>query len=153
VTIETHAVRLTTENAADLIAGSDVVLDGTDSFVTRLAVADAAYGARIPLVSAAVGQFEGQVAVFRGWETDKPCYRCFVGSDPDRAEASCADQGVLGAVTGVLGSLGATEVLRALLSFGEDSAGSVLLVDLLAFRFRTLRLTKDPGCPGCAVHR
>ena len=146
VVVEMHAVRIGPDNAADLIAGADVVLDGCDNFTTRLVVADACLAARIPLVSAAVGQFEGQLGVFRGWEADKPCYRCFVGNDPDRAEASCADQGVLGAMTGVLGSLAALEVIRAITGFGDDSAGKLLLIDALAFRFRTITLPKDPGC-------
>jgi molybdopterin/thiamine biosynthesis adenylyltransferase len=146
VVVEMHAVRIGPDNAADLIAGADVVLDGCDNLTTRLMVADACLAARIPLVSAAVGQFEGQLGVFRGWEADKPCYRCFVGNDPDRAEASCADQGILGAMTGVLGSLAALEVIRAITGFGDDSAGKLLLIDALAFRFRTITLPKDPGC-------
>ena len=150
VTLDLHAERLTPDNAADLIAGADVVLDGTDSFATRLAVADGAHRARIPLVSAAVGQFEGQLGVFRGWEADKPCYRCFVGNAADAAGDSCADLGVLGAMTGVLGSLAALEAMRSIIGFGDDSAGKLLLVDALAFRFRTIALPKDPGCLGCA---
>lgn len=139
-------VRLTADDAEALLEGADVVVDGCDNFVTRLAVADAALRLRIALVSAAVGQFEGQLAVYRGWEADKPCYRCLVGGDPDRADASCADQGVLGALTGVMGSLAALEAVRAITGFGEDSAGRLLLVDALAFRFRTIALAKDPGC-------
>jgi adenylyltransferase/sulfurtransferase len=150
VTVEPRIARLDAANAAALIAGADVVLDGCDNFATRLAVADAALAARIPLVSAAVGQFEGQLAVFRGWEADKPCYRCFVGDSPDRPETSCSEQGVLGAMTGVLGSLAALEAIRAIAPFGEDPAGKLLLVDALAFRFRTLALPRDPGCPVCA---
>jgi len=149
VAIETLAVRLDTANAATLLAGVDVVLDGTDSFSTRLAVADAAHALRIPLVSSAVGQFEGQLGVFRGWEPDKPCYRCFVGDAHDAAGDTCAEQGVIGAMTGVMGSLGALEALRSIVGFGEDSAGKLLLVDALAFRFRTIILPKDPGCPCC----
>jgi adenylyltransferase/sulfurtransferase len=149
VTVEPRASRLDAINAAALIAGADVVLDGCDNFTTRLAVADAALGLRIPLVSAAIGQFEGQLSVFRGWEPDKPCYRCFVGHDPDRPEVSCAEQGVLGAMTGVLGSLAALEAIRAITPFGDDPAGRLLLVDALAFRFRTLTLPKDPGCLTC----
>lgn len=133
-------------DAISMLSGHDVVVDGSDNFATRLAVADAALALRIPLVSAAVGQFEGQLAVYRGWEADRPCYRCFVGSDPDRPDASCADQGVLGALTGVVGSLAAMEAIRAITGFGEDSAGKLLLVDALALRFRTLALPKDPGC-------
>ena len=143
-------LRLTADNAADLIAGADVVIDGSDNFATRLAVADAARDLHIPLVSAAVGQFDGQLAVFRGWEADKPCYRCLVGDDPDRPDISCADQGVLGALTGVLGSLSAIEAIRAIMPFGVDPAGSLLLIDALAFRFRMIGLPKDPGC-GCGA--
>jgi molybdopterin/thiamine biosynthesis adenylyltransferase len=149
VSIETLAVRLDAANAATLLAGVDVVLDGTDSFSTRLAVADAAHALRIPLVSSAVGQFEGQLGVFRGWEPDKPCYRCFVGNAHDAAGDTCAEQGVIGAMTGVMGSLAALEALRSIVGFGEDSAGKLLLVDALAFRFRTIILPKDPGCPCC----
>ncbi|MEI9852628.1 MAG: molybdopterin-synthase adenylyltransferase MoeB [Sphingomonas sp.] len=146
------AERIGRGNAAGLLGGAtpDVVLDGSDNFETRLAVADAAHRLRIPLVSAAVAEFEGQLGVFRGWEKDKPCYRCFVGHDPGRAEASCAEQGVLGALTGMMGSLAALEVIRALVAFGEDSAGKLLLADALSLRFRTLQLPKDPGCFACA---
>jgi adenylyltransferase/sulfurtransferase len=148
VRVTGRQVRLSADNAAELLAGADVVVDGSDNFATRLAVADAARASRIPLVSAAVGQFDGQLAVFRGWEADKPCYRCLVGHDPDRPDISCADQGVLGALTGVLGSLAAIEAIRAIVPFGADPAGTLLLVDALNFRFRTIGLPKDPGC-GC----
>ena len=150
VRVSGRQLRLTADNAADLLAGADVVVDGSDNFPTRLAVADAARALRIPLVSAAVGQFDGQLAVFRGWEADKPCYRCLVGHDPDRPDISCADQGVLGALTGTLGSLAAIEAIRAIVPFGADPAGSLLLVDALHFRFRTIGLPKDPGC-GCGA--
>jgi molybdopterin-synthase adenylyltransferase len=145
------ATRIDATNVADLIAEAapQVILDGSDNFATRLAVADTALAQRIPLVSAAVAEFEGQLGVFRGWEPAKPCYRCFVGADPERAEVSCAEQGVLGALTGVMGSLAALEAIRAVAPFGEDSAGKLLLVDALALRFRTLALPKDPGCPAC----
>lgn len=142
--------RITGENAETLLAGADAILDGCDNFETRLAVADAATRLKIPLISAAVGQFEGQLGVYRGWEAHKPCYRCLVGSDPAQAEASCADQGVIGALTGVLGSLAALETIRALVPFGEDAAGKLLIADLLSLRFRTLSLPKDPGCPTCS---
>lgn len=127
------------------------ILDGSDNFATRLAVADAALALRVPLIAASVAQFEGQLGTFRGWEAGSPCYRCFVGADPERAETSCADQGVLGALTGVMGSLAALETLRACTPFGEDSAGKLLLVDALSLRFRTLKLPKDPGCPVCGA--
>jgi adenylyltransferase/sulfurtransferase len=146
VRIERHAVRIDADKARALLDGADVVLDGCDNFSTRLAVADAAHALHIPLVSAAVSQFEGQLGVYRGWEADKPCYRCFVGADPDREGASCAEVGVLGAMAGVMGSLAALEVIRCVVPFGEDSAGKLLLADGLSLRFRTIALPKDPGC-------
>lgn len=149
VAVIAHQVRIDAGNVDALLAGADVVVDGCDNFGTRLIVADAALRSRIPLVSSAVDQFEGQLAIYRGWETDKPCYRCFVGNDPARPEMSCADRGVLGPLTGVLGSLAALEAIRVLTGFGDDPAGRLLIVDALAFRFRTLMLPKDPGC-GCA---
>ncbi|UIJ44411.1 molybdopterin-synthase adenylyltransferase MoeB [Sphingomonas cannabina] len=143
--------RIDPGNAERLLAGTDVVLDGSDSFATRGAVADAALRLRIPLVSAAVAQFEGQLAVYRGWEPDKPCYRCLVGHPEDRPEESCAEAGVLGALAGVMGSLAALEAIRAVAPFGDDPAGKLLLVDALSLRFRTVTLPKDPGCPTCAA--
>ena len=146
VRIIPHMTRIDANNAPDLLADADVVIDGSDNFATRLAVADAALAARIPLVSAAIGQFDGQLAVYRGWEADKPCYRCLVGDAPDRPDASCADQGVLGALAGVIGSLAALEAIRAIMPFGADPAGSLLLIDALNFRFRTIALLKDKEC-------
>ena len=93
-----------------------------------------------------MGAFEGQLAIYRGWEADKPCYRCLVGDDPDRPEINCADQGVIGALTGVIGSAAAIEAIRVLVPFGDDPAGKLLLVDVLSFRFRTLAVPKDRGC-------
>lgn len=146
VTVSAIARRIDAANGTDLLSGHDAIIDGSDNFATRLIVADAALGLNIPLISAAAGQFDGQVATYRGWEADKPCYRCFVGDDPDRPDVSCADQGVLGAMTGIVGSLAAMEVIRSITGFGEDSTGRLLLIDGLGFRFRTLRLPKDPQC-------
>lgn len=146
VRIVARQERLTTDSAAGLVAGHNVVVDGCDNFETRLAVSDAATASHVPLVSAAVGRFDGQLGVFRGWEADKPCYRCFVGQDPETTGINCAEAGVLGALTGVLGSLAALEAVRAITGFGEDAAGKLLLFDALSLRFRTLRLPKDPGC-------
>lgn len=153
VRVETHRIRLTADNAAALIAGHDVVADGSDNFATRLAVADAAQTVRVPLVSAAVGPFEGQLATFRGWEADKPCYRCFVGGSPEQQEGTCADQGVMGALTGVMGAMQALEVIREIVGFGSSLAGRLLLFDALSLRMRTLNLPKDPGCTGCGSDR
>ncbi|MGV3456260.1 HesA/MoeB/ThiF family protein [Sphingomonas sp.] len=150
IEVRAWQVRLDGDNVDEYVGGNDVILDGTDNFETRLRVADAALRHRVPLVSAAVGRFEGQLGVFRGWEADKPCYRCFVGNDPETTGINCSEQGVLGALTGIMGSLAALEVIRAIHPFGEDSAGKLLLADTLALRFRTLTLPKDPGCPACS---
>ena len=146
VRVSPRVTRFSAETAPALLFGVDVLIDGSDNFATRLAASDAATALRIPLVSAAVGQYDGQVAVYRGYEPGRPCYRCLVGDAPDRPDASCADQGVLGALTGMLGNLVAIEAIRQIVPFGEDSAGRLLLVDALAFRFRTIALPKDPGC-------
>jgi molybdopterin/thiamine biosynthesis adenylyltransferase len=151
VHVEARRLRIDAATAPALLSGVDVVLDGCDNFATRLAVADAALAARVPLVSAAVGAWEGQLGVFRGWERNLPCYRCFVGHDPEREDTSCADQGVMGAMTGVVGSMAALEVIRAIVPFGDDPAGRLWLFDALAGRSRTLRLPKDPGCPACGA--
>lgn len=146
VVVEPVTVRLDEATAEALLKGADVIIDGCDNFRTRLIVSDVATRLRIPLISSAVGQFDGQIATWRGWEADKPCFRCFTGDDPARDDVSCADQGVLGALTGIMGSLAAMEAVRAITGFGEDVAGKLLLIDALAFRFRTIRVPKDPGC-------
>ena len=148
--VEAHQTRLTPENARALLGGADAIVDGSDSFATRLAVSDASLALRIPLVSASVAQFEGQLAVYRGWEADRPCYRCLVGTPTDEPGRSCAEAGVLGPVAGVMGSLAATEAIRAVAPFGVDPAGTLLIDDAAAFRFRTVTLRKDSACPGCA---
>jgi len=149
VDLSTRRVRLDGGNAAALLAGHDVVADGSDSFATRRAVADAALQLRIPLVAAAIGPFEGQISTYRGWEAGRPCWRCFVGAAADQDGASCADAGVLGALAGVIGALQALEVIREIVGFGDSLAGRILLYDALAARFRTVRLPKDPECPAC----
>ena len=143
--------RIDAGNADLMLREADAVLDGCDNFATRLIVADAAQRLRIPLVSAAVGPFEGQIATYRGWEANKPCYRCLVGDPEDAPERNCAETGVIGALTGTIGSLAALELIRALVPFGTDMAGKLLIADLLSMRFRTLDVAKDPACPGCAM--
>ena len=129
---------------------ADVVIDGTDNFATRLAVSDAATRARVPLVSAALGRFQGQLATFYGWQADQPCYRCFVGDAFDADDCdTCAEQGVLGAVVGVMGTMAASEAIRVITGFGEDQAGKLHLFDGLAPAWRTMRIAKDPGCRTC----
>lgn len=143
--------RIDAANADLVLREADVVLDGCDNFDTRLAVADATQRLRIPLVSAAVGPFEGQIATYRGWESNKPCYRCLVGAPQDAPERNCAETGVIGALTGAMGSLAALEAIRALVPFGTDMAGRLLIADLLSMRFRTVDVPKDPACSGCAA--
>ena len=142
--------RLASTNVADLLAGVDLVLDGSDNFATRLVVSDQCTAARIPLVSAAIGQFRAQIGTFRGWEADKPCYRCFVGDAFDAEDCdSCSELGVLGAMTGLAGSWGAMEAIRQITGFGADAAGKLHIFDGLAPTLRTIRIVKDPACSGC----
>jgi adenylyltransferase/sulfurtransferase len=144
------AERIGTANAAALLAGADVVLDGSDNFATRLAVSDAATALRIPLVSAAIGQFQIQVATFRGWEPGRPCYRCYVGDAFDADDCdSCSELGVLGAAAGLAGSWAALEAMRAILGFGEEAAGRLHLFDALKPTMRSLNIVKDPACRAC----
>lgn len=143
--------RLNSENAELLLAGHDLVLDGCDNFATRLVVGDMLTHLRIPLVSAAAVQFQGQVGLFRGWEKDKPCYRCFVGDAFDSDDCdTCAEQGVLGAMTSTIGSFGALMAIRAIVGIGEDVAGNLFLFDGLALEWRKIRLPKDPHCRICS---
>ncbi len=150
VVVDARRERIDASNAPALIAGAQVVLDGTDNFATRLAVADAALAAHIPLVSAAAGQFEGQLGLFRGWEPDKPCYRCFVGDAFDAEDCdTCSELGVLGAMAGLAGSFAALEAVRALVGFGPDQAGKLHIIDGLMPAMRSIRIVKDPSCCGC----
>jgi molybdopterin/thiamine biosynthesis adenylyltransferase len=149
VRIEPHALRLNADNALSLIERYDLVCDGTDNFATRFLVADACVLARRTLVSAAVLRFEGQLSVFKP-HVGGPCYRCLYGeAPPDGAVPSCSEAGVLGAVTGVMGTLQATEVLKEILDVGESLAGKLLIWDALVSRFRTVRLRPDPHCAAC----
>lgn len=142
--------RLDGANVGDLIAGHDLVLDGSDNFATRLTVSDCATALRIPLVSAAAVQFQGQIGLYRGWEAGKPCYRCFVGDAFDSDDCdTCAEQGVLGALAATVGSFGALMAIRAIVGIGEDVAGSLYLFDGAALEWRKIRLPKNPGCTGC----
>lgn len=149
VAVTPVTTRLTAENAPALLGGHAVVADGCDSFATRLAVSDAAQALAMPLVSGAVGPFDGQIATFKGHDPALPCYRCLVGDAVDRAGQSCADTGVIGALTGVIGAMMALEVIREIVGFGESLAGRLLLYDALGTRMRTVILPKDPACSAC----
>jgi len=150
VRFEGVAARLAPGLVAALLEGADVVLDGSDNFATRLAVSDHCTSARVPLVSAAIGQFQAQIGTFRGWEPGRPCYRCFVGDAFDAQDCdTCSELGVLGAFAGLAGSWAAMEAVRALTGFGESQAGKLHLFEGLAPAMRSLRIAKDPACRGC----
>lgn len=145
-----HTLHLDEATARALVADYDLVLDGTDNFATRHVVNRACVACAKPLVSGAVSQFEGQVATFKGHlPGDFPCYHCFVPQGTTEA-ANCAGQGVLGAVTGVVGSLMAVEALKELAGVGDSLCGRLVLYDALGTRFRTIRLHRDPACTVCA---
>ena len=153
--VQTIEQRLDATNAATMLDGHSLVLDGCDNFATRLAVSDACVGLRIPLVSAAVGRFQGQVGAFAGHRLDQPCYRCFVGDAFDAEDCdSCAEDGMLGAMAGWAGTFAALQAVRVLLegvgTMGEPQFGKLHILDGLAPSLRTLRIAKDPECRGCS---
>ncbi|MEO5972411.1 MAG: HesA/MoeB/ThiF family protein [Sphingomicrobium sp.] len=150
VEVTAAADRIGPANAEHLLAGHDLIIDGCDNFATRLAVNEGAVRLQTPLVSAAAAQFQGQIALLRGWQAEQPCYRCFVGDAFD-AEAcdTCAELGVLGALTGAVGHLAALLGIRALLGVGEESEGKLFLIDALSFSVRAIRIPKDPACATC----
>lgn len=152
--VDVSDARITPDNAATLIAGADLVLDGTDNFATRLAVSDSCVAAGIPLLSAAVGRFQGQVAAWAGHRADQPCYRCFVGDAFDAEDCdTCADDGMLGAMAGWAGTFAALQAIKVLLTgvsaLGDPGFGKLHILDGLAPGMRTIRIVKDPSCRAC----
>jgi len=149
VKVETHATRLDAANALDLIGRYDIICDGSDNFATRFLVADACALSRRTLVSAAVLRFEGQLSVFKPHQGG-PCYRCLYPEPPPPGTVpTCSEAGVLGAVTGVMGTLQATEVLKEILGIGDTLSGRLLVWDALATQFRVVKLRPDPSCALC----
>jgi molybdopterin/thiamine biosynthesis adenylyltransferase len=157
--VHAHTTRITAANAAGLIAGApqkpSVVLDGCDNFATRLAVSDACVAAGVPLTSAAVGRFQGQVANFAGHLPDQPCYRCFVGDAFDATDCdTCAADGVLGAFVGLVGTMAAMQAIRVALAgratLGDPQWGRLHLIDGMAMNLRPIAIGKDPACKGCS---
>jgi molybdopterin/thiamine biosynthesis adenylyltransferase len=155
--IDVHwkAQRVTAGNARELIGGADLVLDGCDNFATRLAVSDACVAANVPLVSAAVGRFQGQVGAFAGHLPDQACYRCYVGDAFDADDCdTCAEDGMLGAMAGWAGTFAALQAIRVLLAptggLGDPQWGKLHLLDGLAPAMRTMSIAKDPACKGCS---
>jgi molybdopterin-synthase adenylyltransferase len=153
VKVETQAVRLEAANALDLISRYDLVADGSDNFATRYLVSDTCFHAGKPLVTAAVGIFDGTLTTIRAHERGKdgrpnPTYRCLFPEPPPAGTVpACAEAGILGALTGVVGSLVALEVLREIVGFGEGLVGRLLMIDARAMRFETLSYAWDPANP------
>jgi molybdopterin-synthase adenylyltransferase len=153
VTVDTHQSRITIDNALELMRHYDIVADGCDNFPTRFLVADACYFAKKTLVSAAVGQFDGQISTFKPHLTDPdgnpfPTYRCFLGDLPARGSfPACEEAGVLGALPGIIGSMQAMEVIKELLDIGDSLAGRILMYDALWSRFFETRLSWNPNNP------
>ena len=153
VAIEAIASRLDAGNARAMVRGFDIVADGSDNFATRYAVSDACFHEKRPLVTAAVGSFDGSLTTLRPFERaatgePNPTYRClFPAPPPDGQVPTCAEAGVLGALTGLLGTMMAMEVIREIVGFGEGLVGRLLLVDAMTMRFETIGYGWDPDNP------
>jgi molybdopterin/thiamine biosynthesis adenylyltransferase len=153
VGVEQHNVRLTAQNALDLIGAYDIVADGSDNFATRYLISDACYFAKKPLVTAALGAFDGTLTTIRAHELSSggvpnPTYRClFPEPPPPGTVPACAEAGILGALAGVIGSMMALEIIREIVGFGENLVGRLVLLDARAMRFETLRYAWDPENP------
>jgi adenylyltransferase/sulfurtransferase len=153
VAIELHPTRLIAANALDLVGRYDIIADGSDNFATRYLVSDACCFAGKPLVTAAVGIFDGTLTTIRAHErradgTPNPSYRCLFPEPPPAGSVpACAEAGILGALTGVLGSMMALEVIREIVGFGEGLVGRLVMLDARAMRFETLQYAWDPSNP------
>ena len=148
VTVEAHPMRLTSDNAMDVVRAYDVVVDGSDNFPTRYLVNDACVLAGRPCVYGSILRWEGQASVF--WAERGPCYRClFAEPPPPGLVPSCAEAGVLGVLPGIIGSVQALEAIKLVLGTGEPLIGRLLLFDALRLSFREMRLRRDPACPVC----
>ena len=153
VAFERIDARFDADNAHDLVRGWDVVADGSDNFATRYAVSDACFHEARPLVTGAVGSFDASLTTLRPFERaasgkPNPTYRCLFPEPPPLGSMpSCAEAGVLGALTGVVGSMMALEVIREIVGFGEGLVGRLLLIDTMSMRFETLTYNWDPANP------
>ncbi|MCM0020614.1 MAG: molybdopterin-synthase adenylyltransferase MoeB [Tagaea sp.] len=150
IRVDGKKLRVEESNVDALIAGHDLVVDGSDNFATRFAVHDACYRARTTLVSAAILRFEAQLATYKAHDGKTACLRCL---HPERPPADliprCEEAGILGSVAGVAGTLQATEALKELLGLGGGLAGKLLIYDALGPDFRTIAVPKDPHCKLC----
>ncbi|MDE0780452.1 MAG: molybdopterin-synthase adenylyltransferase MoeB [Alphaproteobacteria bacterium] len=151
INVVTHDVRLTAENAEDIIDGYDLVADGSDNFETRYLLNDHCYRIGIPLIAAAMLRFEGQLFTFRRNDyAPTACYRCvFPETPPPEMIPRCEEAGVLGALAGVMGSLQTTEVLKELLGLGTSLAGRMVIYDALVTDFHTIKLPHNRNCSLC----
>lgn len=147
VTVLPLQTRLSANNAADLFSNHALILDGTDRFATRFMINDAALRLGIPLVSGAVGRFDAQVGIFA---QPGPCYRCFVPDLPPQEE-TCAEVGVVGALTGIAGSVMAMEAIKWITGAGDTLSGRLWMYDGLRAQSRTVTLSRDPACPHCGA--
>ena len=153
VTVEPLAARVTEANALELVSRYDFVADGSDNFATRYLVSDACYYARRPLVTAAVGVFDGTLTTLRAHELGRdgkpnPTYRCLFPEPPPAGTIpACAEAGILGALTGVIGSMMALETIREIVGFGDGLVGRLLMLDARAMRFEMLSYSWDPSNP------
>lgn len=148
VRVVEHCVWLTADNALDVLANADVILDGSDNFPTRYLVNDAAFFLKKPLVNGAMFRFEGQVTVFpNDGAAESPCYRCLFPEPPPRdLVPSCQEAGILGCVPGVIGSMMACEAIKLLLGIGEPLKGRLLVFDALTMRTREVKLRRNTRC-------
>jgi len=148
VEVRVHEEALTSENALEIFADYDVIVDGTDNFPTRYLVNDACVLLGKPNVYGSIFRFEGQASVF--WAEEGPCYRCLYPEPPPPGLVpSCAEGGVLGILPGAIGVVQATEAVKLILGIGEPLIGRLMLYDALGMSFREMKLRKDPGCPIC----
>ena len=155
VRIVPHRLRLDASNALEIISQYDIVADGSDNFTTRFLVNDACFFAKKILVSAAVTEFDGQLATFKAFDRNGtyPCYRClFPAPPPPGTVPSCSEAGVLGAAAGVMGTLQALEVMKEIIGVGESLAGRLLIYDALSTNCRTVRFKPDPECALCGAN-
>jgi molybdopterin/thiamine biosynthesis adenylyltransferase len=151
VNVQKYAVRLGQDNIMDILPDYDIVVDGLDNFPTRYLLNDASVRLQIPVVSAAILGFEGQLSVFKPY--DGPCYRClFPVPPPAELAPSCGANGVLGVLPGTMGLLQATEVIKLILGEGEPLIGRLLMYDALAARMTEVKVRRDPQCPICSRH-
>jgi adenylyltransferase/sulfurtransferase len=150
VNVVQHDTRLSARNARAIISSYDIVADGSDNFATRFLINDACFFAKKILVSAAVTEFDGQLATFKAHDGAHPCYRCIFPEPPPPGTApSCSETGVLGAAAGVMGTLQSLEVIKEIANVGESLAGHLLIYDALTTTFRKVRVKRDAECALC----